>query len=279
MAYNYSIIVPYRDIYNLLCVAIDSIPDREDVEIIIVDNSDIPLLEGQIPVKKNASVVYLTSSPTRGAGCARNIGLQHANGSFLLFLDADDYYTDHAFEVFDNYIDKDYDIVFFKTSSIHLSNSTPSSRHKWTCSLIDYYLQTKDESPLRYRWYGPIAKMIRNRFVKEGGYQFEEIKVANDAWFSVMVGHYANKITVNESVVYVITEGEIGSSLTKQRNKENYFIRYKNDIKINSFLKTVGRYKMRNRLLGSIRIALVNYGFSEAIRYVRYAMKHKCGIF
>lgn len=279
MSYNYSIIVPYRDKYDLLCIAIESIPDRDDIQIIIVDNSEIPLSAARIPTKKKASVVFLTSSPRKGAGCARNKGLQSAEGKFILFLDADDYYTHHAFDIFDKYIDKDFDIVFFKSSSVHLYTGAPSTRHLSTCSLIDHYLRTKDEEPLRYRWYGPVAKMFRAKYLFEGGYQFEEIKVANDAWFSVVTGHNARKICVDESVVYVITEGTTGYSLTKQRDKESFFIRYKNDIRINSFLKSEGHYNMRNRLLGSIRIAFVNFGLGEAIRYIRYAREHNSGLF
>lgn len=279
MVFNYSIIIPYRDRLSLFQKAIESIPDRKDIQLIIVDNAPQPLLQDQIPVKLLARVEYTKSSPVKGAGCARNVGLEKVKGRFILFLDADDYFSNEAFQAFDRYLDDEYDIVFFKTTSICIPSGTPSTRHIGTCSLIEHYIQTKDDEALRYRWYGPIAKLFKARFVLENNFKFEEIKVANDAWFSVITGHNAKSIAVDGAIVYVITEGEQGSSLTKQRNRENYFTRFENDVKINNFLKEVNHYKMRNRLLGSIRIAFVNYGFLEMVRYLRYASKHKAGIF
>ena len=90
--YNYSIVLPYRDKYELFLKAIDSIPDRDDIQIIVVDNAIEPLTKDQIPAKDYAHVEYFNSSTTKGAGCARNVGLQHVKGKYIIFLDADDYY-------------------------------------------------------------------------------------------------------------------------------------------------------------------------------------------
>ena len=71
MVFNYSIIIPYRDRLSLFQKAIESIPDRKDIQLIIVDNAPQPLLQDQIPVKLLARVEYTKSSPVKGAGCAR----------------------------------------------------------------------------------------------------------------------------------------------------------------------------------------------------------------
>lgn len=104
--YNHSIIIPYRDKYDLLCKAVASVPDREDIQVIIIDNSEQPLSQERIPKKKQATILFLTSDPTKGAGCARNVGLEHISGKYTIFLDADDYFTPDAFVAFDRYLDK-----------------------------------------------------------------------------------------------------------------------------------------------------------------------------
>ena len=121
--------------------------------------------------------------------------------------------------------------------------------------------------------------MFLSSFVLQGEFQFEEIKVNNDAWFSMMTGHYATKIDADESVVYVITEGDDGESLTKARTKENLFLRFETDVRMNDFLKSVGHYKMRNRLIGAMNIAFKQFGLMELLRYMIYAIKHKAGVF
>jgi glycosyltransferase involved in cell wall biosynthesis len=276
---NYSIILPYRDKYDLFLIAFDSIPDRDDIQIIIVDNAVVSLTEDQIPAKTHAHVDYTTSSSTKGAGCARNEGLKHVKGNRVLFLDADDYFTPNAFEAFDKYIDKDYDIVFFKPASIRLSDGAPSNRHDIYVERIDEWYKTGDERRLRYRWGSPWAKLYRAEYLLSGGFQFEEQPVSNDLWFSLQTGHNAKRVCGDASEVYVVTEGGKGQSLIKSVTRENSFIRYETAIRINKFLKSVGHYEMHIRLLGSLRLVLKNFGLGEFFRYLKYAAKEKVSIF
>ena len=276
MQYNYSIIIPYRDKYDLFIIAIGSIPDREDIQIIIADNGTEPLPQEQIPSKSKATITYTTSSPTKGAGCARNVGLTKVEGQYIIFLDADDYFTPNAFESFDKYREQEYDIVYFKADSIDLTNGQQSGRHKVINQYVSTYLKDGNEDVLRYKFVNPIAKMLRSEFVLKGGFLFDEIKVSNDAWFSLMTGHYAKKITASEDVVYMITTGEIGSSLTKIRTAENQFIRFTVAVRKCKFVDSVGRKDMRSNLISHIGHALWSFGPKEALKWIRYV--HEQGV-
>ena len=279
MLYNYSIIIPYRDTLDLLQKAVSSIPDRDDIQVIIVDNSERPLVDSQLPKKNSADVVYTISDQTMGAGRARNVGLKMAKGRWLLFLDADDYFTDYAFKAFDEYLLKDYDIVYFKSDSINLKDGTKSGRHIVINQLIDEFQSTGDEDILRYRFVNPIAKMIRTDFIINKGIKFDEIKVSNDVWFSVISGHEAKSISSDSAVVYMITAGEIGGSLTRTRTKENWFIRFQVMVRVNKFLKSVGKYQYRIRLIGALRIAWRDFGIREVFHLLNYAYANKVSIF
>ena len=279
MKYTFSIIIPYRDTYELLLKAVDSVPDRDDIQIIIVDNSAIPLSLENVPRKENARVLFLTSLPSKGAGCARNVGLEHAEGRFVLFLDADDYFMENAFSHFNEYIDKDYDIVYFKSDSINLKDGSPGRRHAVINQLIDEFNRTGDDGVLRYRFVNPIAKMIRAELIAKYDIRFEEVRVSNDVWFSIMTGHYAKSITCTDAAVYMITAGESGSSLTRNRTSENLFIRFQVMVRVNKFLKTVDAYKYHTRLSGFLRIVLREYGIKEFLRYLKYAHDNKVSIF
>lgn len=275
---NYSVIVPYRDKYDLFVAAVESIPDRDDIQIIIVDNSVVPLSQDRIPEKKSAGITYTTSSTTKGAGCARNVGLKHVKGRFLLFLDADDYFTEDAFDAFDRYVEEDYDIVFFNTTSKRLCDGVISDRHKAYSKIVLDWDKSHNEDMMRYRWPVPWGKLFKSEFVLAGGFQFEEKPVHNDAWFSLITGHAAQRVWGDTSVVYVVTEGNAGQSLVKTVTRENSYIRYCSKISINKFLKTIGRYDMHIRLLGSLRLALKRHGFKELVRYIRTAKENGVGI-
>lgn len=279
MSFNYSVVVPYRDKYELFVKAVDSIPDRVDIQIIIVDNAPQPLQHVQVPVKERSAVIYTTSSPIKGAGCARNVGLQYTEGRYILFLDADDYFTTEAFAAFDKYLDKDYDIVFFKPTSIRLSDGMLSDRHAFYSSLVDEYLKTGAEGELRYSWVTPWSKMFNRNFVITKGFLFDEVKASNDIWFSVTTGHSAKTITADQTIVYVVTEGEMGSSLIYTKTEEIWFIRFQVMIRVNQYLKSIGEYKYHIRLLGGLRIAWKEFGFKTFLKFLKYAYDNNAWIF
>lgn len=276
MRYNYSVIVPYRDRYSLLLKAIESIPDRVDIQIIIVDNAPQPLPQSQVPVKENANVLFTTSSPTKGAGHARNVGLTYAKGTYLLFLDSDDYFTPEAFEAFDKHLNEDYDIVYFDASSVKLTGDGYSKRHRTIHNRITDYLATGDDAPLRYDFVNPYCKMVRNSLVQGNNIQFGETRVANDSLFSVRIGYAANKVTAFSDVVYVITEGDVGTSLTKSKSAENQFIRFSVIISRYKFLKSIGKEHLCPRLYTRVGHAFLDYGLKEGFKWLNYA--HKQGV-
>lgn len=271
----YSIIIPYRDTLDLLYKAVASIPDRKDIQVIIVDNSVKPLLDEQIPRKEQAKVVYITSDPTMGAGRARNEGLKQVHGKWILFLDADDYFTDEAFETFDKYLTSTFDIIFFDADSINLKDGTRSDRHKDIHRYIQEFINTGNEDRLRYRFVNPISKMLKSEFVICSGIKFDETRVSNDVWFSVQTGHAAKTVTADPCKVYMITAGESGSSLTRKRTKENWFIRFQVSVRVNKFLKSVGKEQYRIRLLGFLNTAMKEFGIKEFFHFLIYALKNK----
>lgn len=276
---NYSVIIPYRDTYDLMLRACASVPDREDIQILIVDNSAKPLPAERVPVKSHAQVDYLCSDPTKGAGCARNVGLDHALGDRVLFMDADDTFADNAFSVFDTFIASDYDIVFFAPTSVVLSSGEVGSRHLFYASLVDECLNTGSDERLRYRYSPPWSKLYRRELIESGHFRFDEIRVSNDLMFSLRCGHAARKVYASDKVVYIISEGEKNSSLTTTRSRENMFTRFKVAVAQYRFVSDHGHPKMRFHLLSKVLDAFRYFGIREGFRYVRYALKNHVNIF
>ena len=273
--FNYSIVIPFRDSIEQLSIALKSIPDREDIQVIVVDNSKVLFDKDQYPKYNKVQLTIASSKYGAGAGCARNVGLKLVRGQWLIFLDADDYFTNNAFDAFDNYIQTEYDIVFFKADSINLETGKESHRHIGINRSIDHYLSTNNEDFLRYQFSNPVCKMIRSSLVKENNILFEEIKCSNDSMFSVRSGHMASTITADKASVYVITESPSGVSLTTDKSKENSFIRFQVATRRYTFLKSIGKSYLKPKFASFIINALIKFGPSEALKYIKYYLDNK----
>lgn len=275
MAYNYSVIVPFRNDLEMLYTALRSIPDRKDIQILIVDNSAESLQKEFVSIHHTAAVLYLTSSPTGGAGCARNVGMAKAEGQWLVFLDADDYFAADAFTTFDKYIESKSDIVFFDMTAVYIGTSKHSPR-------LDYYSQRlakNDENLMRYRSTNPVGKIIKRALVEEHKIQFQEVRVSNDTWFSLLTGYYAKTVSIDPAIVYYATESAKDGSLMKTITPENSYIRYCVALQCNQFLKKQGLAKYRGRLLAMTYYALKNHGVRTFCKFILKAIKEQENIF
>jgi len=272
--FNYSVIIPFRESLEQLGIALKSIPDRKDIQVVVIDNSKVLFDEGQYPQFKNALLTITSSKYGAGAGCARNVGLKMVKANWLLFLDADDYFSDKAFDTFDKYLEQDYDIIFFKANSVNLTTGEQSQRHKTINKRIDCYLDSKDEDYLRYQFGNPVCKMIKTSLVMNNDITFEEVKCSNDVMFSVKSGHLAKLITADPTPVYIITEAPSGVSLMTDKSAENSFVRFQVAIRKYAYLKSIGKGYIKPKFSSYIANALFKYGPIEAIKYLIYYVKN-----
>lgn len=90
--FNYTIIIPHKNCPDLLYRCLASIPRRDNLQIIIVDdNSDFEKVDFEtFPGLNEPCVEVYYTKEGKGAGYARNVGLKHAKGKWLIFVDADD---------------------------------------------------------------------------------------------------------------------------------------------------------------------------------------------
>ena len=209
MSARYSIIIPHYNIPDLLRRSLTSIPYREDVQIIVIDDcsseqvlAELRKFENDVPY-----VQFVYSEENKGGGYARNVGLQHAVGKYLLFLDADDFFHDNINAFLDDYKDEDCDIVFFNADSVDSSSGKPMNRADLLRSFVSDYVEGKDKKAmqLRFLFNGPWCKMVRRGMMEQYHIKFDEVFAIDDVTFSYLVGYYANSVKVDERVVYCVT--------------------------------------------------------------------------
>ena len=205
---NYSIIIPHKNIPQLLQRCLDSIPIRDDVQVIVVDdNSDTDKVNfDNFPKWKGKNYEYYLTKEGKGAGYARNVGLEHTKGEWLLFADADDYFLSSInilFENIDSY--KAEDIIYFRPTAERYDTHEACDNLNFINDYIDNYIKTGEASPLRVWWDSPWGKLIRHSLIKKGNIRFEEIKYGNDHLFVVKAGCAADKIALFDETCYVYT--------------------------------------------------------------------------
>ena len=116
---NYSIIIPHKNIPKLLQRCLDSIPVRDDVQVIVVDdNSDLDVVDfSNFPQWSGEHYETYFSKTTLFAGGARNVGMQHALGTWIVYLDADDLFAPQINAVLDKYKSSEADYIRFGLES------------------------------------------------------------------------------------------------------------------------------------------------------------------
>lgn len=210
METNFSIIIPHRNIPLLLERLINSIPVRDDLEIIVVDDhSDANIVDFEhFPCKERKNLVLLLNQECHGAGYARNCALPLVKGKWVLFADSDDFFN-HGFNDFlDEYLDCDADIVYFNANSVDSDTYKPSSKRvAHLHDFINEYNSNRERGELimRYLFTEPWCKMVRRELIAKNGIKFEETSIRNDVRYSYLVGHYAKNILVDDRPLYCVT--------------------------------------------------------------------------
>ena len=98
MKYLYSIIIPHFNSSQLLERMLNSIPRRDDIQIIVVDDNSNEIEKGELRKIRRPNVELYFQTTNHGAGFARNVGLDHVLGQWVIVADADDVFAPNAFE-------------------------------------------------------------------------------------------------------------------------------------------------------------------------------------
>lgn len=268
--YNFSVIIPTKNTYIVLQECLDSIPLRDDLEVIVVDdNSDPKMVDFEhfpglnVP---NTQVVFTKDG--KGAGFARNIGLEKATGKWLLFSDSDDTFeTENLNRMLNKYSDSKADIIFFNANRVDEFTGEVLSQH---LSKEKFAKDAKHYSDfLRYCSNVPWAKMIRREFIENNSIKFSEVPAANDLFFSAVSGYYAKEVLIDFTVIYdwkVRKSGSITSTVSKrsilsklyQASKKNEFLWSKGEKSWCTNLYTASYWRLRG----------VGFNHNEAMREI-----------
>ena len=120
MIYMISVIIPVYNVEKYLHVCLNSLLKQTygDLEVICIDDnssdSSFEILE--YFSKKDSRIKILKNGSNKGPGFSRNRGLEIAQGKYISFLDADDWFCKNTYEILINKAEKDnLDLLMFKS--------------------------------------------------------------------------------------------------------------------------------------------------------------------
>lgn len=221
----YTLIIPHFNIPQLLRRLLTTVPKRDDLQVIVVDDCSTKNLEELAAVKADYPwVEWYDTGTNGGGGKARNIGLTHAKGTYVLFADADDYFTPGIIEVLNEVRNTDnIDLYIFSAASVNTSTYAPANRALELNKTIELYKKNKvkGELGLRYCFGEPWCKIVKRSLIESNGLKFDELPCHNDTYFSYMIGYYANNLKVLPIVGYTVTYRENSVINTKFQERES----------------------------------------------------------
>ena len=278
----FSIVIPHKNCPELLERCINSVPDRNDIEIILVDDNsnDKLLFRNTMAAIQRSNLIVIESDKGGWAGGSRNLGLDMAKGEWVIFLDADDYFLPGVFDLFITFSSSDNDIIYFRHQSVYSDTLEPCERFPYRNQAIQNYLCQPNDRNRNLLVLGdvvPWGKMIRRSLIEDNHVRYDEIPCCEDVMFITRCAANAVKIEASESIVYCLTYR--CSSLTMNYSKEKDWVGFTVSLQRNKMLESLNVNFPRIRLLSFIVQAYRRYGFKEAIRYYKEVCKFKQSIF
>lgn len=221
----YSFIIPHHNNPDLLNRLIETIPCRDDIEVIVVDDNSLDDLKPH-DLRSDCKCYFVNADETKGAGKARNIGMEKAQGKWLLFADSDDLYEKGFIEILDKYSSKDIDILYF---DVYYTWDLEKCQERWPqrySESITNYLKNRNSKywllMIKHIIQGPWNFMVRSNYVQNIGAKYEEVPKGNDAYFHHYVAMNTDKCDVVGDKLYYWLWSDNG--ITHKKRDWNYYL-------------------------------------------------------
>lgn len=229
---NYSFVIPHKDIPDLLRRCIASIPRRDDIEIIIVDDasdSEVVNERTMADVMDQPDVKMIFTKENGGLSYVRNVGLSHATGKWIFIADADDFLMPGALEMLDKYKDSDADVVCFHVCGKDCYTLEPRDRGLKYNGCMDRAVAGEiSMNKLLAHAVTTWTKMVKRELYIRHNIRFQEdTRIWTDVYWAKLLALKALNIEVSPDVLYCVTERRTNMSNTyvsKEYMKQMYYV-------------------------------------------------------
>ncbi len=226
-----SIIVPVHNAVEYLRECIESLvmQSYENTEIILVENSSDDG-SGEICAEyaKEYKNIFVYEADCASPGAARNYGVEHSDGEYIMYVDSDDYLPDRS--VVQGFVE------LFSEQEVSGSRAdiaVGNYKRLWRGRLLDtvghgaFSGEKRDSCAFRFAGFfsaGTLsyvwAKMYRRAFLEENGINFGDYRYAEDKMYNYMCYINGAGYIFEDSNVYIYRRNE--KSVSNSYREDGY---------------------------------------------------------
>lgn len=211
----FSVIVPVYNVEAYLERCVDSLLNQtlEELEILLIDDGSKDK-SGVIcdEYASRDSRVKVLHKENEGQGIARNKGLQMASGSYVCFIDSDDYIVSETLEKLKGLMDKGADMVSFgyqidsplgECVTVPLIRDNEYNESEITDSFLLHFFGD-DPKDSELRGFSSCMSSFRMEIIRENDIHFpsERVVLSEDTVFCLNYLKYAKKVITVSEVFY-----------------------------------------------------------------------------
>ena len=239
-----SVVMPVYNVENYIEECLDSLINQtlKEIEIICVDDGSTDgTLKLLYKYEEADSRVKIIQQQNQYAGVARNNGMKHAVGEYIIFLDSDDFFEKTMLE-------KMYNEAKRTEADLVLCGGQVFDDATKETKPAPWFLKTKilpKELPFSYRDTdgqllnaispAPWTKMFKKEFVDKSGIQFQPFQNSNDVYFIFVMVCTSERISYVDEALVNYRRG-MSTNLQSKKHKaplcflEAYYSAYKTPI-------------------------------------------------
>ncbi|MCQ2070095.1 MAG: glycosyltransferase [archaeon] len=232
-----SVLVPVYNSHDYLEESLNSILTQGivDMEIICIDDSST---DDSLDILRRYADkdprIRIISQEHKGAGAARNRGIEEAKGRYIHFMDSDDWLEKGAYTLILGLMERSgVDVCVFQR--FHYDSVTGNNTVHRRAFTLDNYISNIDTDPLFFirSPVVPWNKIIRKTLIDEHRLRYDELVCANDRTFYFSLIRNAKSIMINKEclVHYRINNSKSLIGTTRSLNYECHFEAYESTMK------------------------------------------------
>ena len=194
-----SVIVPFYNAEEYLLRCIESLWQDGDFEFIFVDDKSTDKGADIVRLHEKADKRFklIKNEHKKGVSGARNTGLDHAEGEWIVFADADDEFMPNAYDILTSAI-KEADANVYQLNHYRYYTKIRKLVLKYTNSAGEYSAQSIPEF---HMWNAVWNKVFKQEFLKDIRFN-EKLQSNEDTMFVLECLSKENRIYQSEQKLY-----------------------------------------------------------------------------
>ena len=199
---KFSIIIPVYNVEKYIEDCLESVTNQtyKNYEVLIINDGSTDNSRKIIEKYKKNKNIKIIDQKNQGLSSARNNGVTHAKGDYILFLDSDDYLEKKALEILEKNI-KDEDVIRFQTKEIDESKNIIKELKEQTFNNLKGTLAFETIVKFHYvenAW----LYCYKTSFYKDNEFTFKENYYHEDFGLTPIILMKANKVSSINDCLY-----------------------------------------------------------------------------